>query len=240
MTYPIDITIRILLCYFLYRGARKGFLKTLLDPVSLILAGIIGFFYYIKTQNLIISLLISIFGPFAINIIFSLCLNLWKVTTQNGEPMSGFSRLSGAILCLFWRGAHLALILILIGSVPNGPKSFLSFQEALKDSHSYSTLNKWTKNFLPNTTESLTNITTLLKNPEKLKKLESTPEFKKLIEDSKIKELMDDQNILKNIQEKNIGKVLAEPKIQAILKDPELLKKFLSLQKEIMTINDKK
>jgi len=118
MPYLTDVIVRILVFYFLCRGAQKGFLRTLLGPFSLILACIIGFIYYAQTQKFFTSFFIAILGPFLFTFTFSFVLQAWNATVNNKKSVSIPSRLAGALVSLLWRGTHLAITLSLIASAP--------------------------------------------------------------------------------------------------------------------------
>jgi len=113
-----DTIIAVCLILFFYRGWSKGFLRNLLGPVSLILSCILATIYFRETKNMIISLLMGIFGPFVLNILFSLSIAAWNQTVDGKKDLSEISRLLGAGISMLWGGIYLVLILTLISVAP--------------------------------------------------------------------------------------------------------------------------
>ncbi len=236
MTFLTDVIVRVFILYFLFRGAQKGFLRTLLGPIALILSCLIAFIYYYKTKNIFFSLSMAIFGPLFLTFIFSFVLKSWNTVVNNKESPSPLSRLAGALLSFLWRAPHLAIMLSFLALVPI-PKNiawFIPIQNNVKNSQSYALISRWTKNKIPAAGIDLNKLAAILKNPDHLKALRSTPEFQEIIADNKFRNLFSDQKILQAIKEKNFHELLSQPKIKAFFQDPELIKKFLALQKKIM------
>ena len=51
----IDIAFRILILFFLFTGWRKGFVRTLIGPIALILGIFIGLYNYYSTEPEIVK-----------------------------------------------------------------------------------------------------------------------------------------------------------------------------------------
>jgi uncharacterized membrane protein required for colicin V production len=127
--------------YFFFNGWRKGFLRTRLGPISLIVGCFIGYGYYQKTQNVALGLGICIIGPFIINILASLVLKLWHKAVNSDIPLSIVSRLSASALSILWSGSYLVMMMILIAV---SPLKFGWFEKTKKDvleSRSYAFIN---------------------------------------------------------------------------------------------------
>ena len=103
------------LLLFFFNGWRKGFLKTLLGPITLIIGCLIAYYHYQQTQNIAVSISICVFSPFALKILASMMLNLWNKAVNNAAPLSTASKVLGSIVGVLWSGSYLALLLVMIG-----------------------------------------------------------------------------------------------------------------------------
>ena len=73
--FALDLVVLLLLLFYAYRGWRKGILRSLIGPVSLIICGLIGIIHYDLNKNMITSLSIAIGGTFVLTIILSIILD---------------------------------------------------------------------------------------------------------------------------------------------------------------------
>ena len=234
-----DIVVRALILYFLYSGARKGFLRALADPVALILGALVALVYYVITKNLVIAILIATFGPFVLNLCFSSALKVWHITILQNKPPSFPSRIGGAALCLLWRGMHLAILLhfIALAPIPPNMEWFVGVQNNVKHSSSYRLVARWGADNLSSSSLSLEKLTTLIQDPKKLRILLKMPEFQAIIQDERFQSLFADPRVYESIKNKRLNELLADPRLKDIVQDPKFLKKFLALQKKILESN---
>ena len=219
--------------YFFFNGWRKGFLKTLLGPISLIAGCLIGYGYYQRTQNIAIGLGICIIGPFIINILASILLKLWHKAVNSDVPPPTISRLLASAFSILWGGSYLVMMLILIAV---SPLKFGWFEKAQKDvleSRSYAFINARLGDRIPSGLLDIKKVTDILQDPAKFEKFESTQEFKALREDTRLKELLSDEETAEQIRNKDYGKLLSNHKMQAVFQDKELLKKMFALNKKL-------
>ncbi len=223
-----------ILSYFFYRGWRKGFLRTILGPIALLACCIAAFLYYQESQNIAISFLICIIGPFALTILVSVLLKLWNKTVNDKITYSPLSRFSGGTFSLLWGGGYVVMFLLFIAFIPLKFEWFTKIQNDVTESKSYALVSQWTDNKIPATALDIGEISQAFKDPEKLKDLESTSEFKDLIEDERFKEIFTDEEIAEYIQTKNFSQLLTNPKIHALLQDKEVIDKIFAFNKKIM------
>ena len=229
-----DIIVVILLSFNFIRGWFKGLLRSLLGPISLIIASIASYTYYLKTHDFTLSLVMGILGPFAVHITLAILLKIWHKTVGNGKGLSIFSRILGGGFCLLWSGSILVLMLMLITMVNLNFSWVNKMQTDVLNSRSYTLINRYTGDRLPSQANGMQAMANIFEDPEKLKSLESTKEYKAIMGNEKIKSLFKDQKVLKQIQNQEIMKLLSNPKITAILKDEELIKNFFALNKKIL------
>lgn len=229
-----DTVVLILLGYLFYAGWSKGFLRTLLGPLSLILACMAGFSYYQHTRSLVPSLMIGILGPFILNILFSFSINVWHTTVNQGTPPSTLSRVLGCGFSLLWGGSYLILVLISIMIIPADFSWLKAMREDLRHSQTHAVLSRWIAEKTPLKTMDIPKITAMLQDPVHRPQIESLEEYKSLMEEDALKEVFSDEETLRQIQEKNIAELLANPKIQAALQNEEIVKKLLDLNVKII------
>jgi uncharacterized membrane protein required for colicin V production len=219
--------------YFFYSGWRKGFLKTLLGPVSLIAGCLIGYHYYEKTQNIAVGLAICIISPFIITILASIILKIWHKAVNSDIPPSMISRLSGSAFSILWGGGYLAMMLILIAVAPFRLGWFEKVQNDVLKSRSYALIIAQVGDKIPNEFLDIKKVVSVLQDPAKLERFASTEEFKALKADTLLKEISDDKEIAEQIRNKNYRELLSNPKMQAVFQDKELLKKIFALNQKI-------
>jgi len=208
--------------YFCFAGWRKGFLRTLLEPIALVAGCLLGLGYYHKTGNIVTGLSISILSPFVINMLVALMLKLWHKSTRKYKPIPFSSRFLGGGLSLLWRGSYLALLLLLIGTAPISAKWYKCIHADVTASKLYTFVYSKVEHRLDQSFFDPNKTFTLIQNPEKFQKFESTKEFKNLMSDPQLKELLSDENITEQIKNKKYGQLLSNPKMQTALQDKEL------------------
>jgi uncharacterized membrane protein required for colicin V production len=219
--------------YFFYNGWRKGFLKTLLGPISLIAGCLLGYFYYQKNQNIATGLAICTISPFFIHIAASLLLKLWHKAVNSDIPPSRASRLSGSAFSIVWGGGYLAIMLILISVIPLQVEWFERVQNDVLASRTYALISDRVGDKIPKGLLDIKKVTSILQDPAKLEKFESTEELQALREDSRFKALVDDEETAEQIRNKEYHKLLTNPIMRDIFQDEELLKKIFALNQRI-------
>src|SRR3989338_529924 len=230
----IDSIVSALLLYFLYRGWAKGFLRTLIGPISLIAACIAGAVYYSSTHNIMAGILIGVLGPILLNILFSISINIWHQTVNVNRPLSYTSRLLGSGFSLIWGILHLALIIILLFMIPLDFPWLRHLREQFLSSRSYAVIQQQTKTFLPVKSLNAPQLLEMLRDPAHLEKVHSLEEYKTLMEEKVVMEILSDEDILRYIEDKNFSQLMTHPKVQYLLENPEVLKKVFDLNVKII------
>lgn len=233
-----DTVIAVCLIFFFYRGWSKGFLRNLLGPVSLILSCILATIYFRETKNMIASLLMGIFGPFVLNILFSLSIAAWNQTVDGKKDLSEISRLLGAGISMLWGGIYLVLILTLISVAPGNSGWIKNLKDNVLQSRTYAIVNPWVKNFFPQGSLDLGKVTQLFQDPAYAQKIQSIPEYAQLMQDETIQDLLSDEELMEKLQNQDIGEMLTNPKTQALFQNQELLKKLMDLNVKMIGQNE--
>jgi len=235
MTYLTDIIILILTLFFFRRGWKKGIIRTMLGPAAIVISSVAAILHFSKTQDLLISILIGVLGPFAIGIIFLLIRVLWKKIFNRDDDGRLFwlSRFLGGCFNLAWNGSIAILFLLLIISIPFNIPKLHSVQKNIKNSMFWNFCLK-----MPNPQggyqDIIKNYLNLLNDPSKLEGVQEISEFQSLQEDEKIKEILSDKETIQQLQTRDISKLIANPKINNLINDEELMKKFMKLNSKIL------
>lgn len=239
MQISFDVIIRIILVLFFIKGWMKGFFKSLLGPISLIIGVLLSIAYYKESNNLFYSFLFSFFSPIIIRIALGFAVKVFSSSDDNKKKKlpSLISSLLGACFCTIWNGFYIALILLIIGIAPIKNEKFQKVQNNILNSQTYNYLRKFTGNKIPTTTNDIKEVTSILQDPKKLEELRQSKEFKQLVDDEKLQTLLNDPETIRQIEEKDFGKLFSNPAIQEIMKDKELLKKFLEVNKKLFKQN---
>lgn len=214
-------------------GWRRGFLRSLAGPLSLVVCSIFSFLYFQKTHNLLLSLLLGALGPFLLNIILSSFLGIWQKTANENKPISPSSRILGGFFNGSWNICILILFLILILLTPANLFGLTKVRNDISHSLTFSFLNQFMPDHRP-LLDHFPNTARVFQDPLKLKAVESSQEYQDLMHDDKIQNILSDKNLIEQIRQGEVAKVLNNPKIQEVSQDQELIKKFFALEKNLL------
>lgn len=205
------------------RGAARGFLRSLLVPVSLIIATIISIFYYQITKDLTVSLLIGLFGPILLHHLLKFILRTFAKATNTDIAPDFLSSLGGAILTLAWGWVFIVLTLILLALFPARGELLTTLHNDITSSTSYKITVPWVENFLP----ALKGI--LLKR----KNVTLKSDAQSLAQDPRFQKVLQDPEIQKEIADHDIAKLMSNPKMMAltqqIMNDPVMIQKMMAV-----------
>lgn len=238
-----DIVLLTVFSLAFFAGYLKGLLKTILGPISLFLGTIVAWFVHIQYNNIPLSLVVGLFGPFVIRLFLSLiCKAFIKTfTADEGKNMSTLSRVLGGFFSIMWSGSLFTIFILLLTVVPIKINQVTNIQTNIKESEIISYLSSLLNVKNENPITALTNIADIIKNPEHAKAARETQGYKELTKTPTVKDIMRDKETLKQIEEKNVPALLKNEKIQNLLKDPDAIEKIFAFQKELMSLStDKK
>jgi len=233
MAHLVDIIVFVWCLFLLSNGWRKGFLRTLVGPISLCISIALAFIYFEKTRNIAGALLGTLFGPLAVSLILYFFVGLWHRNIDKGVPPEWPSRLLGSIFNLLW-GSCIVISTILIAAVlPSPAPRMQALRENIVSSWSYFLIEKFIKNKIPfiDQTETIIKVS---QDPKKLSEFQSVPEFTAIYNDSKIQKLLSDKKTLEQIQNRDIAELLQNPTFLALWQDEKLFLKMMDLSKRII------
>jgi len=227
-----DLVVLLLLIFYIYRGWRKGILRSLIGPVSLVICGMIAMIHYDLNENMITSLSIAVGGAFILTILLSVVLSLMRLTVDKEYRDYVFwgSRLLGSIFNLVWKGALLGFFLIALSLIPSNLFGLQKAHDDIVGSFSYSVAHRLTSSIKP--TKELMETFDLINDSHYMDKLAETDEYEQLMNDEKIQELREDPEIAKMMDEKNISGLMSNPKIIEMLQDDEFMLKINELSRK--------
>jgi len=235
----LDLLILLIFAFYFISGLRKGFLRTLLGPVALIVGTAVAALYYQRSGDFLWSLLISVMAPLAFNLTFLIVLKILHKTLGQNDELSLFSRLAGAALSLLWSGAWIILTLIFLVITPCEWSWFDRLQDNVLQSRSYSLINTIIGDKIPKASMNVNEISEMLQNPRKFRVLKETDEYKALAENKTVMSLLEDRETMRQIEKQDIPKLIANPKFQALMQDKDLIGQIFALNQKLNELQDK-
>jgi hypothetical protein len=234
-----DICILIISAYYFIGGWQKGFLRTIFGPIALILGSILSYYYYKQTGNLVISILIGLIVPFALNIILSLMIGIWQKSNDEEKEMFTLGSLLGAICNLVWGLTITSLMIFLFLLVPLQISTLQQCQENIHQSQYYSFLNKKFSLDLRKDAMGLDSIQEILKDPKKIERLQNSDGFQALINDERMQKIFNNEKTVSDMKSNNFGELLKNPDFMQLLNDQELTAKILKAYKDMIKFDKK-
>ncbi len=209
---------------FLFQGAARGFMLTLLVPFSIIVGTIISVLYYLLTKEMIVSLLIGLVGPFLLHLLFKYLLKLVVKAGNVDIKPSILSRIGGALLNLTWGWVFIIFTLVLVAALPPWGDTMTSIHNDVTQSISYSVAKPFADNLFGTTPA----------NPDAVASAPpSANDAKTLAEDPRFQKVLQDPDIQKDIDSHDIVKLMSNPKMmdltRQIMSDPATMKKIMAL-----------
>lgn len=209
-----DIVTILLSIVLILSGFNRGFLNSLLGPISLIIATILSIIYYKATNDVPKSLCIGLFGPFILGWFLRSCVNSWfSLSGAQGSP-SLLSRIAGALLTLSWGMVMFIISVLLLAIIPPVNKPLDYLYRDIHNSHFYQLIK-----FL---------------DAYAADKPTSQTDLNALSEDKRIQDVVNDPSIREAINKKDYSALMSNPKIAALIQDPTLMKKMLGAYRQMM------
>ena len=242
MLNSIDCISGLIFLILFWQGYSKGFFKTILGPIVLVLCSVLSFYYFQQTKNIIGSLIIGTLGPIIIGIIYSMLSKTFNfLTDQDVEP--GFiSRMLGGCLNLSWGGGIVILFLLLIMILPKEISRIAGIQSKIQKSWIYTIIYTPFNKILnqKDGAEKQNPIKFLLMQDQtKLKELAQHKEFRELLADSRLRRIFSDSAIQQQIQNKEFDKLMTNPKILTLVQDTEFVQKIMGAYTKILNSANK-
>ncbi len=235
-----DAIIIISVFFCLWRGACRGFLKSIFAPIAFIIATTVAFSLFKITGNIFIGLGVGLLGPMCIYWFLVFILRSFGQLVGEENQPNLISRLSGAGITAAW-GLVLTLPLVLVLSfMPNVHPIVSRVTTDIKNSQVYNMIkplkdlfSQPAKNIPPKNASG----GTMVVGPSTQKSSAATAStgdpIQDLVHDMRMQDLINDPVIKKAIEEKNYATLLASPLILEMAQDPQFIKKLMAAYAEM-------
>lgn len=227
--YYTDIIVGFVLLYYFIRGWHRGLWLSLLGPVAFLAGIALSSFYYQKTHQVLVSLVIGIASPVIIKLIGSLILDpLNKANTGYLSP----TRLISALFNLAWGSGVAIIILLFLGLLPI---EYVGLQKAKDDvvhSKSFYYVYQELVKIFPQVQNYVSpnhiDATTLMNHAEQI--ILTNPQVKEILNDPKmLQQIMSMMGSNTGVSNQDMQKIMNNPQIQEIMKDPKKLQEILGI-----------
>lgn len=216
---------------FFWMGWRRGLIRTVFGPIAFIIASVISYQYFIKTNDLIASLVIATIGPFVLNLILRFVIKISSAADKKNDSFP-LGRWIGGFLSMFWEGSLVILTIFLIAMLPPLP-GITKIRNNILESQTCRFIQKQVDKIIPTSSFDIKNVIEKSQDPEVAKAVQESQEYADLMNDPRMKRLFSDEELMKQIENRDIGKLINTPIFKEILQDPELIKKFLAINQKI-------
>lgn len=231
-----DTLVFLLVLFFFVNGFVKGFLRTVLGPISLVITMIAASYYYTQTQNLLSTFIIGILGPIFIRMLLTLLLSIFDIAFKNKEESISLpSRMAGALINVLWGSAYILMALFFITLLPFSYPKLQAAQEDIKSSLIYRVTNKYTDSMEPLQALKINEVMTGLQDVHVVERVRDSEEYKNLIDNPSFKEFFASEDIQQLIDKQDIKGLMNSPQIQSLLADKDALRKIMDLNKKIIS-----
>lgn len=204
------------------RGYSRGFMKSLMNPIAIIVTSIISIAYYQSTNDIVTSLAIGLIGPLALGIVLKFILNLWPKTFYSDVRTNLYSSLAGSVLTFAWGWIFIIFTLILLTVLPPLEDALINIHNDVVKSMSYNLVAKPLG----------TNIFGILKEGTTAPDNAGNGE-KSFFNDPRFQKIAQDPDVQQAVQAHDYVRLLSNPKVIAltnqVMSDPTALKEFMAL-----------
>lgn len=246
MTFPVppnktDVVVLCFMLFFLLDGWRKGFMRSAIGPLTLLLCMVLGIIYFDLTSNFIKTILFVSAGTTILTIIASILLTLSRNSIDpNYRDYTPFlSHLLGSAVNMAWQGSIFLIIFLLIPLAPlqvyNVP-ALVNVQTKIKQSLCYFYIVQTGLSQIP-ALQRIVIAFSILQDPDQMQRVSSTVEFQQFFSDKKVKALVKDDEFMASIKRKDFSKIVANPKILEIFDDDDLMEDFTKLAKRVYALD---
>ncbi len=216
-------------------GAYKGFLRSLVKPVALVLSLALSWSWYFNTHNFNAACLISITGPFIISWLINLGIKRWV----NADPIpeiSLMSRLGGQAVGLISGSILIAITVAFMAVFPFKRFELGNWEKDVQHSKALAIIrptliSKGILSAAPTPAPCLNDVCKVDENDKA--DLSSDKDMLELMNDPHIQKLLNDPEAMSAIQSQNIGKIMSNPAINELKSDPAFVLKAMRLYPKI-------
>ncbi len=237
LTAVTDYVVLFLILLFFFSGWTKGLFQVLIMPILILFCSMLSIFYFYKTGNLKISILVMFLGPFVLNILISMILKIRQMYKKKKEEgtISIINRLLGGLFEVCWGSLFTIFMLVLLTSLPFNFFGLAAIQNDITHSKTYTLLNDLIRRQKMAELTRLSDMLQTLRDPVQMAWLQSTPEYIALIQDKHAQAIIQDDAIFQKAQDGKVLELLNDPNFMKMLYSQDLLKKFMNFEKRMVS-----
>lgn len=231
-----DYIVLVLLFFSLIGGWRKGVVRSLFAPFSVIVCIFCAYRYYQNSGDFVIALMIVIGGPILLHLLFITVMYFINKFKPEEPKTSVPSRFSGGLISLVWSALFLSIPFYFFSLSPLHMVGLDSLKEQVAASRSYQFYAAYffepidkALNLTPKkqASKGAGRLTAGVEAPPET--LQESEEFQALMKDPRVEALLKDEEVIQHMEQKDILGLFRNPKVQEILSDEKLVRKFLQL-----------
>lgn len=231
---PIDYAVIGLLTISFLGGWMKGFVRSMLGPVSFAVCMVGGIIYYDISYNIFKSLFFVTLGTIGLTMILNLLFMFGRANIDPNLKNYVFwgSRVLGSITSVVWKGLIMGIILLLIVLFPAGTSGLELAQKKIKESYSYALFNHYVVSQTP-MAQNILAVLYAFRDPAQRSKMSSLREYYLFFEDPRVKAVFNDPEVQAQLQSDDLTTLITNPKVLAILRDDRLMDSLARLAKKL-------
>lgn len=234
----LDKIIIVLLCLFFLTGWLRGFLKSLIGPASFLFCFISAVIFYDLNRNILMATFIATIGTIALTITLNILL-MASLTTVNKEFRGKaflVSRILGSVINILWQGNIMFVTIILLSALPIHNEKFVTLQNQAAESkilaHYYQRMI-----YPDNRLTAITTSLAMMRDPQKMQIIASTPEFAAFYADPKVQDFVNDPQVMSAMETQNSLKLIQSASLRALVTDDTAMYQFTRLTTTIYRRN---
>lgn len=220
----LDKIIIAILCLFFLTGWIRGFLKSLIGPISFLCCFISAVIFYDLNRNILMATFIATIGTIAMAITLNILLAIGLSTVNKEFRGKTFlvSRILGSVVNVFWQGNIFFAFLILFSALPIKNEKFEVFQKQIPDSKMVAHYYQKVVN-RDNRLKAIVSSLSVMNNPQKMQEITATKEFDEFYNHPKVQHFLDDPQVIDALAAKNSLRLIENASLRDLVTDDEAM-----------------
>lgn len=234
----LDKIIIALLCLFFLSGWMRGFLKSLIGPISFLFCFISAVIFYDLNRNILMATFIATIGTIALTITLNVLLMASLATVNKEFRGKAFlvSRILGSIINILWQGNIMFMAIILLSALPIRNEKFEILQNQAAESRILA--HYYQKVIYPdNRLTAITMSLAMMRDPQRMQIITNTPEFATFYADPKVQKFINDPQVMEAMAAQNSLALIQSPSLRELVTDDTAMYQFTRLATTIYRRN---
>lgn len=219
-----DKIITAALCIFFISGWVRGFLKSLIGPVSFLCCFISAVIFYDLNRNILMATVIATAGTLAMALTLNILLMI-ALSTVNKELRGKtffISRLLGSVINVVWQGNIFLVFIMLFSLLPLNNEKLENIQKQVSDSK----IAAWYHQQVisrDNRLEAVMLSFSTLKNPAQLRAIAQTKTFEEFYRKEKVQNFLNDPQVIDALAAKDSIRLINNKSLRDLITDDETM-----------------